>query len=379
MIKNYFAFVFLVLGSGAAVLVSEGAVAQGVVVAQGLVDSLKKGKLSIEGYVDVYYSYAFSHPVGGTRPYFVSYNRDNEINLDLAYISLKYTSDRVRASFSPGYGTYMNANYASERQTLQNILEASIGIRIFKNKNIWLDGGVFSSPYTNESVYSIDQLTYTRSLGADNTPYYLTGAKLTVPVSSQWTAYLYLLNGWQVIESQHDPLDFGSQLEFKPNDKWDINWNTYFGNESSIENPGYRRRVFGDLYATYNPSAKWSFTADAYSGWQQRYEDSVLLRTRQWWNVNFCARYTFLPGNSFSLRVEHFDDAYEVLVKPVTAAPGFKLSCASLGYNMAVTDDAMVRVEGRYFRSPFGLYSLRNGTDVGNEGWLTVGLTARFK
>src|ERR1700728_2499540 len=147
----------------------------------------KKGHLTLEGYVDVYYSYAFSHPVGGTRPYWVSYNRDNEINLDLAYVSLKYTSDRVRASFTPGYGTYMNANYAAERQTLQNILEASVGVRLFKNKDIWLDGGVFSSPYTNESVYSFDQLTYTRSMGAENTPYYLTGAKLTVPFGSKWT------------------------------------------------------------------------------------------------------------------------------------------------------------------------------------------------
>src|SRR5580704_12772393 len=68
---------------------------------------LKKGTLSLEGYVDVYYSYALSHPLGGTRPYFVSYNRDNEINLNLAYISIKYTSDRVRATFTPGYGTYM--------------------------------------------------------------------------------------------------------------------------------------------------------------------------------------------------------------------------------------------------------------------------------
>ena len=109
---------------------------------------VKKGKLTLEGYVDVYYSYAVSHPAGGTRPYFVSYNRDNEINLDLAYIRLQYTSDRIRVIFTPGYGTYMNANYAAERQTLQNILEASIGVKIFKNRDIWLDGGVFDAPYT---------------------------------------------------------------------------------------------------------------------------------------------------------------------------------------------------------------------------------------
>src|SRR5580704_11415482 len=221
--KNYFTLAFLlVFGRG--------------VTGQGLVDTLKKGKLSIEAYVDVYYSYAASHPVGGTRPYVVNYNRDNEINLDLAYISLKYTTERIRATFTPGYGTYMNANYAAERQTLQNILEASVGMRLFKNKDIWLDGGVFSSPYTNESVYSFDQLTYTRSLGAENTPYYLTGAKLTVPFGSKWTGYFYLLNGWQVIESQHDPLDYGTQLEYKPGSAWDINFNTYIGNESSVDN-----------------------------------------------------------------------------------------------------------------------------------------------
>jgi len=46
--------------------------------------ALKKRNLTLEGYVDVYYSYASSHPVGGTRPYVVNYSRDNEINLDLA-------------------------------------------------------------------------------------------------------------------------------------------------------------------------------------------------------------------------------------------------------------------------------------------------------
>ena len=340
--------------------------------------ALKKRNLTLEGYVDVYYSYAASHPVGGTRPYVVNYNRDNEINLDLAYLSLKYTSDRIRAAFTPGFGTYMNANYADERQTLENILEAYVGIRLFKDKNIWLDGGVFSSPYTNETVYSFDQLTYTRSLGAENTPYYLTGAKLTVPLGPLWTIYLYLLNGWQVIQSQHDPLDGGSQLEYKPNDKWDVNWNTYIGNESSTTNPNYKRRFFLDGYVTYTPSAKWAFTADAYSGWQQQVEEG-LTKTRNWWNVNFCARYTFAPNNSISARVEHYDDPYEILEKAVTSATSFKLSSASLGYNLSVTDDAMIRVEARNFKSPAGIYPLRNQTVTDQDLWLTVGLTARLR
>ena len=337
-----------------------------------------KGKLVVEGYVDAYYSYSTDHPKDGQRPYFVSYNRDNEINVNLAYVSLKYTSDRVRATFTPGFGTYMNANYASERQTLQNILEASAGVRLFKNKDIWLDAGVIGSPYTNESAYSFDQITYTRSLGSENVPYYLTGAKLTLPLSDKWTAYLYLLNGWQVIQAQHDPLDFGSQLEFKPNAKWDINWNTYLGNESSTTNPAFKTRYFTDLYASYSPTAAWSFTADGYIGWQKRYEDGD-LRTRRWWNGNVCARYTFATRNSFSARIEHFDDPYQLLVAPVTDASGFRLSGASLGYNLAVTDDVLFRLESRYFGSPQQIYALRNLTNTNKDLWLTAGITARFR
>lgn len=88
--------------------------AQSSTLAQFKLDSSAKGKLTIEGYADIYYSYAISHPVGGTRPYVVSYNRDNEVNLDLAYIRLNYTSERIRGLLSAGYGTYMNANYAAE-------------------------------------------------------------------------------------------------------------------------------------------------------------------------------------------------------------------------------------------------------------------------
>jgi hypothetical protein len=343
---------------------------------------LKKGTLSLEGYVDVYYSYALSHPLGGTRPYFVSYNRDNEINLNLAYISIKYTSDRVRATFTPGYGTYMDANYASERQTLQNILEANVGIKLFAHKEIWLDAGVMVSPYTNETAYSLDQLTYTRSLGSENTPYYLTGAKLTLPFGSKWTAYLSVLNGWQVIQSQHDPLDFGSQLEFKPDGRWDINWNTYLGNEKSTVNPGYEMRWFTDVYATYTASARWTLSADTYAGWQRRIEgDSgeTHQELRPWWNANLAARYIFVPGNSFSARVEYFHDPYDVLQKPVTAASGFKLFSASLGYNLNITDDVMFRLEARYFGAAEPLYPLRNGTSTNMEAWFTAGITARFR
>ena len=139
--------------------------------------------VSMEGYADVYFGYDFDQPKDANRPYFVSLNRHNEVNISLAYISLKYTTERARATFTPGFGTYMNENYAAERVTLRNIVEANVGVKLSKHKGIWLDVGVLSSPYTTETAVAFDQLLYTRSLAAEYSPYYLTGGRLTVPLS----------------------------------------------------------------------------------------------------------------------------------------------------------------------------------------------------
>ena len=116
--------------------------------------------------------------------------------------------------------------------------------------------------------------------------------------------------------------------------------------------------------------------------WQRRCLEANVMQTRQWWNGNFCARYTFCAGVILrSLRmVEYFDDCIrKCCAKPVTNVSGIKLGGGSLGYNLNITNDAMLRLEGRYFRAGEDLYPLRNGTEVPNELWLTAGLTARLR
>jgi Putative beta-barrel porin-2, OmpL-like. bbp2 len=171
-----------------------------------------KGKVSVNGYIDTYYSYDFSNPASGTRPYSVSMNRHNEFTVNLAFADIKYSAPGFRARFVPAFGTYMNANYANESGTLKNILEAYVGIKLFKNKEIWLDAGVLGSPYTNESAISKDHLIYTRSFAPEYVPYYLSGLKFTLPLSPKVTAYLYLINGWQVIQDNNS----GKSLEYLP-------------------------------------------------------------------------------------------------------------------------------------------------------------------
>lgn len=108
--------------------------------------------------------------------------RNNELNVNLAFIDLRYRTDNFRARLIPGFGSYVNANYTNENGTLKNIIESSVGFKLFKNKNIWADVGILGSPYTNESAISKDHLMYTRSFAPEYVPYYLSGVKFTVPL-----------------------------------------------------------------------------------------------------------------------------------------------------------------------------------------------------
>jgi len=331
--------------------------------------------LKIEGYVDTYFNYDYADPADSNIPYFVSQNRHNEFNINLAYISLKYSSARVRATFTPGFGTYMNSNYAAERITLRNIVEANVGVKVFQNKNIWVDVGVIGSPFTNESAISFDQPTLTRSFAPEYVPYYLTGARLTLPMGKKFTTYLFLVNGWQVIEDVNTPLAFAGQLEYKPTDKLTLNMNTYYGYEKSPSAPNNRIRTFLDFFATYK-TGKFNFTLSSYVGNQQR-QDSLRMTDNLWWQINSTVRYYVTQKHSITVRGEYFSDPNSVMIVPTTGVQGFKSASYSIGYNIEITPAVLFRMEGRYFQSPQQVFTYGSYTSD-HHTTLTGGLTIKF-
>lgn len=331
-----------------------------------------QGKVSVEGYVDAYYGYDFNRPADGNRPYFVSMSRQNEITINLAYIDVKYSSSRLRARFVPGFGTFINANYAAEPGSLKNIIEASAGIRLFKDKKIWLDAGVFGSPYTNESAISKDHLAYTRSFAPEYVPYYLSGIKLTMPLTAKLNAYLYLLNGWQQIQDVNSGKALGTQLEYRPNNYWLLNWNTYIGSEESVLNPTFRTRYFTDAFFIYS-RARWSATGCVYVGLQERTENGAAT----WWQANLIGRYQVTEKTSVTGRVEYFADPDRVQINPITGLPGFSSYSSSLGVNLKVAENVLIRFEGRTFFSNEDVY-LRDTEPVNTSHWLTSNITLWF-
>jgi hypothetical protein len=330
-----------------------------------------KGKVTVEGYVDTYYAYNFNEPKGGDQPYLVSMSRHNEININLAFVDVKYSASRLRARVAPGFGTYVNANYSNENGSLKNLIEANCGVKLFKAKNIWLDVGILGSPYTNESAISKDHLTYTRSLAAENVPYYLSGAKLSVPVSNKWIAYLYLINGWQQITDQNTNKSIGSQIEFRPNNSLLVNWNNYLGNESTAIDSVKGLRYFTDIYLIYS-KGRLSMSSCVYYGVQENLESTL-----RWWQANLICRYAFTPIMSGSFRFEYFNDPDGALVLPISPMTGFETIGISLGLNFKLEDNILFRTEARQFLADEYLFT-RNEKSTSTSMTLTASLCAWF-
>ena len=317
----------------------------------------KKGNFSISAYADIYAGYLFSKPATRQAPYFVSSARLQELNINLAYVDMNYKSERLRARIVPAFGTYMAANYAAEPAGMRNLLEASAGFRLFRHKNIWLDAGILSSPYTNENAISAQQLMYTRSLAPEYSPYYLSGVKLSAPLSPKVSLSLYLVNGWQEIQDRNDGKSIGTQLEYRPNPDHTFTWNTYFGDERNAQVPENRKRLFSDVYWVWNPeTGPWKASACLFAGLQVQKFAPRTYGEPTWWQANIIASRELTKKLSMAGRIEYFWDVFSTMIRPVAGREGFTAGSAGLCMNIKADDHALFRIEGRRFFGVTGRY-----------------------
>ena len=99
--------------------------------------------ITLSAYAEAYYSYDLAQPDDHLRPgFFYSYNRHNEVNLNMGMIKLAYAKNNVRGNFALMAGTYAQYNLAAEPELLRSGFEANAGVKLSKSKNLWLDAGI---------------------------------------------------------------------------------------------------------------------------------------------------------------------------------------------------------------------------------------------
>lgn len=306
--------------------------------------------LSVTGLVEVYYLFDFDQPSSNNRPSFLyNYARTNEVTVNLAYIKALYVTSTVRGGFALMAGTYAETNYAAEPSIWRNVFEANAGVRLSGSKNLWLDAGIYPSHIGFESAVGKDSWTLTRSLAAENSPYYESGARITyISPDNVWTVCAHALNGWQQIQrpAGSSGLSWGTQVTYQPNADVTVNSSTFIGNMKPDDER--RLRVFHNFYGIFSLSPTLGLTFGFDIGSEQK---AARQRGNSiWFTPVAVLRFRVDDSKYIAARAEYYQDKDGVIIS--TGTPnGFQILGGSLNFDYALTAHSLFRFEGRILQS----------------------------
>lgn len=335
-----------------------------------------KNPFSISGYIETYYSYDFANPSEHNRPNFIySHNRHNEVNLNLGFIKAAYSNKNVRANLALMTGTYANANLAAEPAVLKNIFEANAGVKISNSKNIWIDAGIFASHIGFESAIGKDCWNLTRSILADNSPYYESGVKVSYTSDNEkWFLSGLIINGWQRIQrvNGNNTPSFGHQITYKPNSKVTLNSSSFIG--SDTPDSTRQMRYFHNFYGQFQLNKKLGMILGFDIGAQQKTKKSNSFNA--WYSPILILKYTPSEKISIGARGEFYNDVNGVIINSGTIN-GFQTYGYSLNLDYNIRNNVVWRMEGRGFTSKDKIFTLKNDPSAQNY-FLTTALAISF-
>lgn len=344
--------------------------------AQDSIKTAKPNPFTFSAYLETYYTYDFGSPENHTRPGFIySHNRHNEVNLNLGFIKAAYTTDNVRANLALMAGTYTNANLTAEPGVLKNIFEANAGVKISKKKNLWVDAGIFAAHIGYESAINKDCWTLTRSILAENSPYFETGAKITYTSNNgKWLVSGLLLNGWQRIQrvDGNNTPAFGHQLTWKPNSKITLNSSSFIGNDKpdSVR----QMRCFHNFYGIFQLSEKFGITTGFDIGVEQKTKRSKQFNN--WYSPVLILKLKTTDKTSVAVRGEYYSDENRVIIN-TGIANGFKTWGYSANFDYLIRENILWRIEARGFSGKDKTF-VKNEIPTNTNFFLTTSLAVSF-
>lgn len=333
--------------------------------------------LTFSGYLETYYIYDFGEPADHERPDFVySFDRHNEITLNLGYIKADYQTDKVRADLGLMAGTYANANLVAEPGVLKNVYESNAGLRLVQDKDLWIDVGIFPSHIGFESARGASCWNMTRGLVAENSPYYESGAKLSyTSPNEKWFLSGLLLNGWQRIQrvDGNNTPAFGHQVQYMPNSDITLNSSSFIGND--FPDSARKMRYFHNFFGQFQLNDQLGIIAGFDIGAQQTTKGSDDYHV--WYAPILTAKYAFSEKLSVSVRGEYYSDPDQVIV--ATGTPnGFQTYGYSVNLDYNIFENVKWRIEARRFNSKDQIFQM-DGESSENNYFIGTSLAVSLK
>lgn len=324
---------------------------------QHLKDSTANGVWKFTGYADAYLSLNQSLQNDQKISEFqFNHNRINRLQLNQGLLGLEYEAKDVRVNLAFHAGTYVKDNYAAEPALARSINKAFIGFRLNKKRNIWLDAGVFPSYIGFESVNAFENATLTRSLLAENSPYFLTGIRANYPVNPKNELSFYLLTGWQRIVPQknNSTPSIGWQWAHTLPHQGKFNWSFWAG--SDYPDSSRKWRYFNNFY-WQGKKGSWSYTLGFDMGMEQKEMKSNDYNL--WYSPVLITQFSASDKWRTAVRLERYADQHRIITRP---ANGSAVTANSQSFNIDYLPkpSLLCRIEWRALQAKEPVFYKRN-------------------
>ena len=262
--------------------------------------------LSITGCVDVNFSENFNNPLSRTNGYRNFDISENQFNLSMSKITFQKTVSPVGFRVDLAYGETMDAiNNSSSFGTelsLKNVEQAYLTAVIPFGSGITVNAGKMVTHMGSEVIESISNINYSRSfLFAYAIPYWHTGVSAGYTFCPQFSANLYLYNGWNNVTNINTAQTLGAEITWTPDSVFTFIENWIGGAEEP--NSTNKRHVFDSIFNLQATDALF-LTLNADYG----QESNTPVGLAVWKGAALTGKYTIGTVSAIAVRGEYYYD-----------------------------------------------------------------------
>ena len=330
-------------------------------------------------FVDGYLAWDSHRPRSLDRAFTTTAARHSEFNINLAFVDATLSGRRLRGRFAAQFGTAVQANYAAEPRVGSNsgpevsrfVQEAYVGYQL--RPTLWIDAGVFFAPFGAENWISRDNPVYTRSLIADNSPYYESGVRLSWQARPSLQLQAHVINGWQNISETNQSKAVALRADWTPSTHVTLTYDTFLGNEQP-DSVASRLRQFHEGIVKVTLDARTSIAATLDVGIQPRGTSSG---NAGWRGYAILLRRELTDRVGLGARLEGYSDPEQVIVSTGTGT-GLRTTGGSLTADVRLHPRALWRTEWRQLRDRSAVFPSGVGDRVRGNAVAVSSLALTF-
>ena len=302
--------------------------------------------LVFSGYADAYYaSYTDSVGMGNFQKFPSISPRSQQFGLNIAMLTAKYTTDNLRGVITLHYGDIPASTWPGSMNYIQ---EANIGVMLCKK--LWLDGGFFRTHFGTEGLLPKENICSSISVCTYYEPYFEAGFKLNYLPSDKLAINLYVLNGYGIYVDNNYKKSIGALINYTFNDKFNVGYSNYIGDESPIGDSVDHLRIHQNLFVN-GSFGKFKFQVGGDFCMQQNSMISDPKKSASMYAGVASVKYQCCSKFAVYARGEIFDDPNGfmggIIFDTDSMSTGYKLSGATFGVEYKPIDNAYIRLEAR--------------------------------